>query len=246
MRKTLLGCLLLVLCTVVGACGSDVPASPPSSGAPTSSEPASPAPRSPLPTPRTKAQDAADLKKALVTPRDLGTPWVQPKSVATSRGKKGEICPGHVSATTKLPARPAVAANFTEGKGTGKNIATFELSTATDGESAGLRGAYVVDQKACAKYRDADGLYIVRSLEGPSSVTGSDEVLGAWAERIYYDKAHKKLAYARHYLVLRTGDVVTYVSYAFLAVDEDARAEDFARATKLAARQLTKNATVFP
>ena len=36
-------------------------------------------------------------------------------------------------------------------------------------------------------------------------MTGSDEVLGAWAERIYYDKAHKKLAYARHYLVLRTG-----------------------------------------
>ena len=77
-------------------------------------------------------------------------------------------------------------------------------------------------------------------------MTGSDEVLGAWAERIYYDKAHRKLAYARHYLVLRTGDVVTYVSYAFLAVDEDARAEDFARASKLAARQLTKNATVFP
>ena len=246
MRKTLLGCLLLVLCAVVGACGSDAPASPPSSGAPPSSEPASPAPRSPSPTPRTKAPDTADLKKALVTPRDLGAPWVQPKSVATSRGKKGEICPGRVSAATKLPARPEVAANFTEGKGAGKNIATFELSTATDEESVGLRGAYVVDQKACARYRDADGLHIVRSLEGPSSVAGSDEVLGAWAERIYYDKAHKKLAYARHYLVLRTGDVVTYVSYAFLAVDEDAGAEDFARVTKLAARQLTKNATVFP
>ena len=46
--------------------------------------------------------------------------------------------------------------------------------------------------------------------------------------------------------MLRTGHVVTYVSYAFLAVDEDAGAEDFARATQLAVRQLTKNATVFP
>lgn len=246
MRKTLLGCLLLVLCAVVGACGSDAPAPPPSSGGSTAGELASPAPRSPTPTPRTKAQDTADLKQALVTPRDLGAPWVQPESVSTAKGKKGEICPGHVSATTKLPARPAVAANFTEGKGTGKNIATFELSTATDEESAGLRAAYVVDQEACAKYEDGAGLHVVRSLEGPSSVTGSDEVLATWAERIYYDKAHKKLAYARHYLVLRTGDVVTYVSYAFLAVDEDAGAEDFGRATKLAARQLAKNATVFP
>ena len=115
----------------------------------------------PSPTPRTKAQDTADLKKALVTPRDLGTPWVQPKSVATSRGKKGEICPGHVSATTKLPARPAVAANFTEGKGAGKNIATFELSTTTDDESAGLRGAYVVDRRPA------------RSTETPPASTSS-------------------------------------------------------------------------
>ena len=91
---------------------------------------------------------------------------------------------------------------------------------------------------------DGSGFHVVRSVEGPASVSGADEVLGTWAERIYYDKAHKKLAYARHYLVLRTGDVVTYVSYAFLTEKKDPKAEDFSRTTALAERQLTKNVAV--
>ena len=43
------------------------------------------------------------------------------------------------------------------------------------------------------------------------------------AERIYYDKAHKKLAYARHTVVARSGRVVTYVSYAFLTTSRTRR-----------------------
>ena len=148
-------------------------------------------------------------------------------------------------ATRKLPARPAVVANLTQGKGDGKNIATFELSTVTGTESSVLRAAYAKDARACAAYRDGSGLYVVRSVEGPTSVAGADEVVGRWAERIYYDKAHKKLAYARHYVVLRTGRVLTYVSYAFLTVTADPKAEDFSRTEALAAKQLSKIATVF-
>jgi hypothetical protein len=244
MGKSLLVGLLVVLGTLLGACGAATPdapaAAPPSSS--TSSVPDSTA--SPSVTPRPPAPTAAELKKALVTARDLGDPWVQPKSVSTSKGKKGELCPGHVSATGTLPARPEAGANFTEGKGDGKNIASFELSTATDAQSAALRSAYAQDQKACATYVDGSGFHVVRSVEGPASVSGADEVLGTWAERIYYDKAHKKLAYARHYLVLRTGDVVTYVSYAFLTEKKDPKAEDFSRTTALAERQLTKNVAV--
>jgi len=185
------------------------------------------------------------LKKALVTARDLGAPWIQPKSVATSGGKKGEVCPGHSSAAAKVPPRAAVQANFTEGKGAGKNIATFELSTRTGEESGALEAAYASDQRACARYKDGSGLYVVRSFEGPSSITGADEVVGRWTERIYYDKSYKNLAYARHYLIVRTGPIVTYLSYAFLAVKNDPEAKDFTRAANLLAIQLRKNAKVF-
>lgn len=253
MRTSLVGCLLVVLGATLGACESGSPTAPVASSPPTSAPATTTAVPStqvsadatPSATPRTKAQDTADLSKALVTPRDLGKPWVQPTSVSTAGGKKGELCPGHVSATKKLPARPAVVANFTEGKGDGKNIATFELSTLTGTESSELRTAYAKDAKACATYRDGSGLYVVRSVEGPTTVNGADEVVGRWAERIYYDKAHEKLAYARHYVVLRTGRVLTYVSYAFLTVTADPKAEDFSRTTKLASVQLKKSAAVF-
>ncbi len=188
---------------------------------------------------------AADLKKGLVTARDLGAPWIQPKSVNSAGGKKGELCPGHQSATTKVLSKEAASANFTEGKGTGKNIATFSLSTLPGPDGTALKAAYAADQKACATYKDAAGLYVVRSVEGPSSVTNADELVAAWAERIYYDKSHKKLAYARHYLVTRTGQLVTYFSYAFLTTKKDPNAKDFTRASDLLAVQLKKNAKVF-
>lgn len=253
MLKSLLGCLLLVLLTALGACGagsSEVPgaAAPPPSAVASPGSVASPAAArvSPSATPSVprRARTTAELTEALVTAKDLGSPWVRPRSVATAGGKKGELCPGHVSATRKLPARPAASANFTEGKGDGKNIATVELSTITGTEATTLRAAYATDQKACARYVDGAGFHVVRTVEGPTSVDGADEVLGRWAERIYHDKAHKRLAYARHYLVLRTDDVVTYVSYAFLTVDADPSAEDFTRTEKLVGRQLTKTAAV--
>jgi hypothetical protein len=239
--KSLVSGLLLVLFAFAG-CGADSTTGQAgaSSGPSTMTQsPASPSSASAQP----KTLDTADLKKGLVTPRDLGAPWIQPKSVATS-GSNGELCPGHRSATTKLPSTAAAEANFTEGKGTGKNIATFRLSTLPTPDSSALKAAYATDQQVCGKYKDAAGFYVVRFAEGPTSVTNADELVASWSERIYYDKSHKKLAYARHYLITRTGQVVTYVSYAFLTTKSDPGAKDFTRAADLLAVQLKKNAKV--
>jgi hypothetical protein len=244
-RKSLAGCLILVLCGVLGGCGGSSTTGP-SGASSTPSTTASQSPASPSsPSASPKTLTAADLKKGLVTARDLGAPWIQPKSVNTVSGKKGEICPGHQSATTKVLSKAAASANFTEGKGTGKNIATFSLSTLPGPGSSALKAAFASDQRVCAMYKDAAGFYVVRTVEGPSSVADADELVASWSERIYYDKSHKKLAYARHYLVTRTGQLVTYVSYAFLTTKKDPNAKDFTRASDLLALQLKKNAKVF-
>ena len=244
MGKSLVGCLLLVLCGALVGCGADSATGPDgASSAPSttlSQPPASPS----SPSARPKTLDAAELKKGLVTSRDLGAPWVQPKSVTTS-GSKGEVCPGHQSTATKVLSKAAAQANFTEGKGAGKNIATFHLSTLPGQDSTALKAAYAADQRACAKYKDATGFYVVRSLEGPSSVANADELVAGWSERIYHDKSHKKLAYARHFLVVRTDQLVTYVAYAFLTTKKDPDAKDFTRTSDLLAVQLKKNAKVF-
>jgi hypothetical protein len=136
-------------------------------------------------------------------------------------------------------SKAAAQAKFTEGKGAGKNIATFRLSTLPGPDSSALKAAYATDQRA-------SGLYVVRSQEGPpSSITNADELVASLSERIYYVKSHKNLAYARQYLVARTDQLVTYVSYAFLATKEDPDAKQFTRASDLLAVQLKKNAKVF-
>lgn len=232
----------LVLGLVLTACGPTATSAP----AAQTSAPASTAP-SPTPTPPTTADDEAALKKALVTTADLGKPWVQPKSVPSSGNKKNEVCPGHVSAATQLPSRPAATRAFTEGTGTGVNIGSFLVFTLADPQSdtAAVRAAFAADTAACAQFKDPAGLFVLRTAEGPTSVGPADEMVASWAERIYYDKAHKKLAYARHYVIARSGRVVTKVEYDFLAAKKDPQAKDFGRATRLLGKQLDKAARVF-
>jgi hypothetical protein len=242
--KLLAGCLLLVLSAALAGCGGSSPADPVGASSAPSTTLSQSATTSSSPSAPPKTLTAAELKKGLVTAHDLGAPWIQPKSVNTA-GSKGEICPGHTSATTKVLSKTAAQANFTEGKGTGKNIATFTLATLPGPDGSALKTAYATDQKVCAAYQDAAGLYVVRSLDGPSSVTNADELVASWSERIYFDKSHKRLGYARHYLVTRTGPLVTYFSYAFLTTKKDPNAKDFTRASGLLAVQLRKNAKVF-
>jgi hypothetical protein len=243
-RKSLAGCLLLVLCGALAGCGGSSTSGPAGASSAPSSTLSQPPTSASSPSAPPKTLNATELNKGLVTARDLGSPWIQPKSV-NSAGSKGEICPGHQSATTKVLSKAAARADFTEGKGAGKNIASFSLSTVPGPDSSALRAAFATDHKVCGSYQDAAGFYVVQSPDGPESVTNADELVDSWSERIYYDKSHKKLAYARHYLVARTDQLITYVSYAFLTTKKDPGAKDFTRASKLLAVQLNKNAKVF-
>ena len=239
MRRMLIGVALLLL-GATGACNSTATA--PTGVTSTSTGDLSGTPM-PSPTTRTKAEDAADLNRALVTADDLGKGWVKPKSVARVVGKKGEICPGHASAMWKVRFTANASTDLTEDTASGKRIASYRLQTLPDEDVSGLVAAIKTDQKACARYQDASGFSIVRTVGGPTTVAAA-EVVAGWAERVYYVKPHK-LAYARHYLVVRQGRVVSMVSYAFLASKKDPDAKDFGEAASLLQTQLDKNAGVF-
>jgi hypothetical protein len=200
---------------------------------------------SPSPTAPSKADDAAALKRAIVTAADLGKPWVQPDKVP-SAGKAAEACPGKPSATEQVDMVAAVRRDLTEGKGQGVNIGTFRLGTLQSENASTLKAAYAKDNATCKTFTDANKLFVVFTEEGPTQADNADEILMTRAERIYYDKAHKKLAYARHTISARTGRVVTYVSFAFLTTKADPNAEDFSRAQKLLDTQLTKLTEEFP
>ena len=236
----------LLLGLALTACGPTATSAPPPETAASASTAPRPTP-SPTPTPPTTAEDQAALKKALVTTADLGKPWVQPKSVPSAGNKKNEVCPGHVSAATHLPSRPAASRAFTEGSGTGVNIGSFAMFTLADpsADTAAVRAAYAADTAACAQFKDPAGLFVLRTTEGPTSADSADEMVASWAERVYFDTSHKKLAYARHYVIARSGRVVTKVEYDFLAAKKDPQAKDFGRATRLLDKQLEKAARVF-
>lgn len=190
-----------------------------------------------------KADDLAQLKRALITPTDLGKPWVQPKQVAHTKGKAAEACPGKPSLATLAPARAGAGAAFTHGTVRGASIANFSVFTMSD-QGAKFRTAWSQTIKACAAFQDTAKLYVVTTAEGPRSLPGTDEVLSR-RERLYYDASHTKLAYARHYIVARTGRVLSEVEYDFLTPKSDPTGKDFTPAQKLLALQLTKTKSTF-
>ena len=214
---------------------------------PTTTVAATPAESTPTPSPSapSKAEDAAALKQVIVTAADLGEPWVEPKKVP-SAGKASEACPGKPSAAEDIATVASVRRDLTEGKGQGVNIGTFRLGTLPSEDSADLRAAYAKDNATCKTFTDANKLFVVYSEEGPTAAGNADEIVMSRAERIYYDKAHRKLAYARHTVAARTGRVVTYVSDAFLTTKKDPNAEDFTRTQTLLDIQLARVAEDFP
>jgi hypothetical protein len=239
MRTKLTATWAAVMILAGGAgCGGTAESPPPQAASPSTSVSA-PASPSPSPTAPSKTEDAAALKQAIVTQADLGKPWVEPKKVS-SAGKASEACPGEPSATEKVTRVASVRRDLTEGKGQGVSIGTFQLSTLPTEDAADLRAAYAKDNKTCRTFTYNNQLFVVFSEEGPTTADNADEILMSRAERIYYDKAHKKLAYARHTLVARTGRVVTYVSYAFLTTKADSTAKDFTPTQKLLDTQLAK------
>jgi hypothetical protein len=196
----------------------------------------------PAPAP-TRAQDLVKVKRAVMTTQALGKPWLQPKKVNTSGGKATEACPGRPAVTVLAPPRATTTTAFTRGAKPGSSIASFTVTTVTD-QGAKHRAAWRRTVKACAEFKDASGLYVVTTLEGPQQLAGADDVVSR-AERVYYDARHRKLAYARHFISARTGRAISTVEHDFLASKSDPSAQDFTPTTKLLALQLARTKAAF-
>src|SRR6187200_1065830 len=105
------GSAVLILVCGVGCGGSETTIPPEASASAPASTPSS-SPAAP-----TKSEDAAALKKAMVSAADLGKPWVVAKKVATTSSKTDEACPGQPSKVNMLTPVASLNRNLTEGKG---------------------------------------------------------------------------------------------------------------------------------
>lgn len=237
--------LVVCACAVVTACSSNPPGAPPvsASSAPSVQAPSAPSP-TPVAPPPTTAQDLASAKRALLTARDLGKPWVQPKTVSTVGGKKDESCPGKPSVVALAPPAASATVRLTKGSRSGAGIGSFTVSTLPEGGARTYRAAWASMVKNCASFVDAAKFSVVVSSEGPTTIKRADEVL-ARTERIYYDRSHRQLAYARHVVSARTGRVVSTVEYAFLTTRSDPGAKNFAPVIALLEKQLAKTSATF-
>ncbi|GAA3628276.1 hypothetical protein [Microlunatus ginsengisoli] len=187
--------------------------------------------------PPTKAGDLAAAKRALITAKELGDPWVAVKTV-NSVGGKDEACPGKPTTDATVKPLASATARFTAGRAKGAGIGVFGVSSYADSaDVATFREALPKVLAACASYTDASKMYVVlKTTDGPA-IDGADATW-QYAERVYYDAKHTKLAYARHYVIALHGRAVSAVQYAFLTEKSDPNANDFSRTEQMARKQL--------
>jgi hypothetical protein len=183
------------------------------------------------------------VRRAVMSTATLGRPWVQPKAVATTKGKAAEACPGQPSIQSLAPVRVGAVTSFTRGRARGASIARFSVQTVSD-QGVAFHAAWYRTAKACAAFRDSSKFYVVTSAEGPTRLAGTDDVVSR-TERIYYDAKHHHLAYARHFITARTGRALSSVEYDFLTSKSDPQAKDFSTAQHLLTLQLTRTRSVF-
>lgn len=187
----------------------------------------------------TKADDLVRAQRSLLTIKELGKPWIAVKTV-NSAGKQGEACPGQPTTDASVAPLTSASAQFTSGKQRGAAIGVFTVWTYADNADVDIYRATLTKVLAgCRSYTDTAKLYVVLTPTGTSAVDGADETW-RYAERIYYDKKHTKLAYARHYVIARHGRVLSSVQYAFLTTKDDPGAKDFSLTEGMARRQFTR------
>ena len=175
----------------------------------------------------------------MVTAADLGKPWVVAENAPTTGGKSDEECPGQPSTVNKVTSVASLNRNLTEGKGIGVNIGRFRLGTLPTEDASEVKAAYAREHQSLPDLQGRQrALRRVQRSRARPRPTVPTRCCSAGPNALYYDKAHKKLAYARHTVVARTGRVVSYVSYAFLTTKKDPGAEDFSRASRLLEIQL--------
>jgi len=226
-----------MLATGVAACTPGAPTTQPA--------PSSISTASPLPTAQPdKADDLARAKQALITTPELGKPWVAVKK-ANSVGTEGEACPGRPNTDASIAPLASASAQFTAGKKAGAAIGVFSVWTYPDQAAVdAYREALPKVLRDCRSYTDRSKLSVVLTPASNTALAGADETW-RYAERIYYDKQHAKLAYARHYVIARHGRVLSSVQYAFLTSKSDPKAKDFSTTDGMAQQQLSKVMTGF-
>jgi hypothetical protein len=220
-------CAVAAAVTACTGSGADAP-----SRAPTSTIPA-------------VAADKALVKKALLTPADLGPPWVQPKKVnKTADSAEGEACKGQPNATEIVKPRAAARIDMTEGSKRGAAIGSFGVRTLRPGSEQAWRNAFAAETAGCARVTASDGTVTTSEEFGAPKVPGSDDVV-ARVERIYTDKSQQKLVYVRHTYEARIGRVVAYLSYAFIQPTSDPTGGDPTKSVRLLIRQVAKARATF-
>ncbi|HET9873825.1 MAG TPA: hypothetical protein VFP89_14660 [Propionibacteriaceae bacterium] len=234
--------LVLVVASGCNGGGNPAPRSDSSSAPPPTASTSAPA--RPSPTAPSKVEDQRLAAKALVTAKDLGKPWVKPPKVNSAGGKKGELCPGRPSLDRLLPPLASARVGLVEGGKTGASIGSFTVRSYPHANDEAFGKAWDRAIKGCAAYKDAAGLFVVTTAEGPASIATAEKAFSR-AERVFYDAQHKKLAYARHVIAGRQGRLISEVEYAFLTSKSDPKAKDFSAAQRLLTVQLAKTETVF-
>jgi hypothetical protein len=199
---------------------------------------------SPTPTLPTVAADVAAVKAAVVTPADLGKPWVQPEKVNTVKGNKDAgkslLCPPkQLTAFEMVPPRAHASVNLTLGTKTGADIASFDVYTYLFSSLSDLRAAVMTAETACAQWKAVEGNYVVLTPVSGLTVTGAEEVL-AHIERVYADARHTQLQYVRQVVTARSGRIICVLERAFIVPKTDPTGKDLTEANRLAGIQLAK------
>ncbi len=206
----------------------------------------SPAP-SPTPTLPPLATDVANAKAALVTAKDLGAPFVEPKDGKVNQVKHGkdELCPGHPTEYAILKPRTDPVRRMTEGTKTGAGIVSFAVRVYGLDQEQAWRDAAERAEKACPAWKAVEGNYVtLEILAAPQQVPGADETRGH-LERVWADAKHTQLQYVRQYFEARTGRIVSTLEYAYLVPKTDPTGKDTSRTVALLAKQVAKTKRVF-
>lgn len=239
MNKTfVVSAALVVLAAVASACsGDNTPTGPAST--PTAAASSSPAA---TPTPTGSTVTEADLTKVMVTAGDLGKGWEAATGGSGPVPVAPNACPQPERSTTKLEAAGRAWQGFRSESGG----ATVALTAQSGTDASEFKAAYLSDLKKCKKFSMKSGkdtFVLVDSAEGPSEVTGADEVLGSSVRRYYLDVKGQPLVSAIQSLVCRKGSVIVevqYGPYSKTSAETGKLAKDFSAASKLMQKQLKK------
>lgn len=200
---------------------------------------------SPSPTLPPVATDKKLAKQALVTAKDLGKPWLEPKAVNRSNTKKGQLCPGHPNAAALNKARAEAKRSMTQGGQRGAAIGSFVVRVYEPGTEAAWRAAFAKATAGCRSYTSPEKLFVTLDVVAtPPAIDGADDVL-AYIERIYADKTKKQLYYVRHFYEVRTDRVVSTLEYAYIQPKSDPTGKDMTKSASLMEKQVAKTRTTF-